>query len=107
MNNEMRVIIKEVLGVDYIMPKSYYKKKKELTTSKFLLYFASIMFLSTWVVAAYSWLTHGTFPNELIRYTSILYGISFGSYCCKTAYEYKADKDCEVSMLKTEQAKFQ
>ena len=68
------------------------------STSKFILYFASLIYFMTWCAAAYSWFADGTFPDELIRYTSVLFGVAFGSYCCKTAYEYKADKDCEASI---------
>ena len=74
---------------------------KRLSTSKFILYFASMIYLLTWCVAAYSWATDGTFPDELVRYTSALFGVAFGTYCCKSAYEHKADRECEASIQRS------
>ena len=74
---------------------------KSSSTSKLVLYFALSIYLLTWCVAAYSWAVDGLFPDELVRYTSALFGVAFGTYCCKSAYEYKADKECEASIRRS------
>ena len=73
-------------------------KKKHTVIFKVLVYFSLAVFLLTWVLAVYSWLTDGSFPEELVKYTGILFGASFCGYCCKTACEYKADKECEAKI---------
>ena len=82
------------------LPKKNKKAKKELIVVNILLGFSLFIFFATWIVAAYSWLSYGTFPEELVRYTSALLGISCCAYCGKTAYEYKVDKDCEKETSK-------
>jgi hypothetical protein len=74
--------------------------KKQMLAANILLGFSLFVFLLTWTVATYSWLANSTFPNELVRYSSILLGLTSCAYCCKTAYEYKADKDCESKQKK-------
>ena len=74
---------------------------KRLSTSKFILYFASLIYLMTWCVAVYSWFADGSFPDEIIRYSSALFGVAFGTYCCKSAYEHKADRECEALIQKS------
>ena len=69
--------------------------KKQMIAANVMLGFSLFVFLLTWIVAAYSWLANGSFPEELVRYTSVLFGITSCAYCCKTAYEYRADKECE------------
>ena len=100
MEHEIKEIIKEALGETVIIPKQTKEAKKEFSASKFMICFASAVYLATWFIAAYSWVSNGSFPEELVRYTSILFGVAFGSYCCKSAYEYKADKDCEAAALR-------
>ena len=72
---------------------------KSFSTSKCIMYFASLIYFLTWCVAAYSWLLDGSFPDELVRYTSVLFGVAFGAYCCKSAYEHKADKVGKCPLL--------
>jgi len=65
-----------------------------------LMGFSIFVFLMTWIVAAYSWLTDGSFPEELVRYSSVLVGLSFCGYCGKATYEYGVDKECETKAKK-------
>jgi len=81
-------------------PKKIKEIKKQMTVANILLGFSLFVFFLTWIVASYSWIVNGSFPEELVRYTSVLLGLSFCAHCCKTAYEYKADKDCESKMKK-------
>ena len=69
---------------------------KGSSTSKFILYFASCIYFMTWCIAVYTWLVDGSFPDELVRYSGAFFGIAFGTYCCKSAYEHKTDRECEA-----------
>lgn len=69
--------------------------KKQMIMPNVLAGISIFVFLATWVIAIYSWLANGAFPYELVGYTSILLGLSCCAYCGKSAYEYRADKDCE------------
>jgi len=74
--------------------------KKYTIAANILIGFSLLIFLLTWIIAAYSWLVNGSFPEELVRYTSVLLGMSCCAFCGKAAYEYKVDKDCESKMAK-------
>ena len=96
-------LVREVLDEQrylFNFPKKNKEVKKQMMAVNVLVYFSLIIFLLTWIVAAYSWLVNGLFPEELVRYTSVLLGLSFSGYCCKTAYEYKVDKECESEIKK-------
>ena len=69
-------------------------KIKKLTTSKVLIYLASVFFVVTWGIAIYSWFTSTPFPIELVQYVSVFYGLAQCAYYCKSAYENKAKIEC-------------
>jgi hypothetical protein len=64
--------------------------KKKAQTSKALILFASVMYMLTWIVAVYSWFNSGLLPEELMRYSTYLYGVALAVYGGKAAYENKA-----------------
>jgi len=66
--------------------------KRKCPLLKFVFYFVTVIYALTWALVIYVLFTDGAFHEELLRYTSVLYGVVYGSYCCKSAYEYKADK---------------
>ena len=74
--------------------------KKQIIIPNALMGVSFFVFLATWIIAVYSWLAEGTFPYELVRYASVIFGVSCCAYCGKTAYEYKADKECETESKK-------
>jgi hypothetical protein len=61
-----------------------------METSKTLILFASVMYVLTWVVAVYSWFTAEALPDELMKYTTYLYGTALAIYGGKSAFENKA-----------------
>ena len=69
--------------------------KKQVAVPNALVGVSFFVFLTTWIIAVYSWLAEGTFPYELVRYASVIFGVTCCAYCGKTAYGYKADKECE------------
>jgi len=68
--------------------------KKTVQTSKALIFFASVMYALTWLVAVYSWFQNGVLPKELMQYATGLYGASLAIYGGKSAYENKAKIMC-------------
>jgi len=70
------------------------KHSKDAIPKK-LLYLLALVYILSWVIAVLTLLCTGELPESLIRYGNILFGFSFCSYCCKSAYEYKVDKDCD------------
>ena len=100
---DYKSIIREVLderGHPVSSPRKSKETKKQMTVANILLGFSLFVFMLTWIVAAYSWIVNASFPEELVKYTSVLLGLSYCAYCGKTAYEYKADKDCESKTKK-------
>ena len=75
--------------------RKYYEKKSE--APRYLMYIETIMLFIVLGVAVYSWLKEGTFPYDLVRYVSALYGFSLCGYYCKTAYEHKVDREHDMS----------
>ena len=57
--------------------------------SKKLMIFASVVYALTWVMAVISWFAIGEVPQELMLYTTGLYGSVFAVYGGKSAYENK------------------
>jgi len=58
--------------------------------SKKLIMFTSMLYTAALIMAAFSWIYFGEFPQELMQYASWLYGATVVSYCGKSAYENKA-----------------
>ena len=95
---ELKQLMREVLderNYFYEQRSKIKAEKKQMIVPNVLAGVSIFVFLATWVIAIYSWLADGTFPYELVGYTSVLFGLSCCAYCGKSAYEYKADKDCE------------
>ena len=67
-------------------------KSNKFPMFRLVFFFMTAIYALTWAIVIYVLFTDGAFYEELLRYTSVLYGAVFGSYCCKTAYEHKADK---------------
>jgi hypothetical protein len=96
--DELKDIIREVLSEKEMSShvrtrsrKSYQRtKRKNIETSKLLIYFASIIYTATWIVAAYSWFSMGSQPDELMKYSTYLYGTALAIYGGKSAFENKA-----------------
>ena len=65
------------------------KSQTRLEFSKKLMVFATAVYAATWVVAVVSWLLGGEVPEELMLYTTGLYGSAFAVYGGKSAYENK------------------
>ena len=58
---------------------------------RFIFYVIAIVCVLTWGVALYLLVVDGIFHSEVVRYMSMVFGISFGSYCYKSACDYKTD----------------
>ena len=58
--------------------------------SKKLMFFASIMYVATWVVIVVTIFFADEVPWELIETLSWVYGAAITGYCGKTAYVNKA-----------------
>ena len=75
-------------------------KESGLISCKYMMGFVAVIFVLSLIVAVYSWFTTGSFPNELVRYVGLLFGVCYGSYCYKTCCEYKADREYEGILSK-------
>ena len=64
-------------------------RRGSLEFSKKLMVFPSAVYLATWGLAVASWLTTGEVPQELMLYTTGLFGSAFAVYGGKSAYENK------------------
>ena len=64
-------------------------RRGRLEFSKKLMVFASVVYSATWALAITSWLTMGEVPQELMLYTTGLFGSAFAVYGGKSAYENK------------------
>lgn len=76
-------------------------KKRKSDKPKVILYTASVFYMLVWVLVLLGGFVNGIeIPYELmqnlIQWSSIVYGIIFGGYCGQSAYEYKVDKECEL-----------
>ena len=63
-----------------------------------LLNLGMAMLLVTWLLAVISFIIRSDYPATLVQYVTIMHGVCYASYCCKTAYEKKIDKkggDCK------------
>lgn len=100
---ELKQLMHEVLDErNYICEQRGKSKltKKQMIMPNILAGVSVFVFLATWIIAVYSWFTNGTFPYELVGYTSVLFGLVCCACCGKAAYEYKADKDNESKQNK-------
>ena len=73
---------------------SGHTRRKPMQASKALILFATVMYALTWIVAVFSWFSSGTLPDELMKYTTYLYGAALAIYGGKSAYENKAKIEC-------------
>ena len=62
-------------------------RRERLQFSKRLMVFASVMYALTWLVLVVSWAVFRELPQELMLYSTWLYGTAVGFYCSKSAYE--------------------
>ena len=54
-----------------------------------LLSIGTFMFIGTWLLAIISWIVRSEYPATMVQYVTIMHGVCYASYCCKTAYESK------------------
>ena len=74
------------------------KKGKKHDFCDGLISVSTFIFLGTWFLAIISFIVRGEYPETLVQHVTLMQGICYASYCCKAAYEKKADKkggECE------------
>ena len=64
----------------------------------------SAIYIMAWAIVIFALFYTGTLYVDLIKYTSILYGIVIGLCRGALAYEYKTEKECELAMWKHSKA---
>ncbi|MCL2617086.1 MAG: hypothetical protein FWD96_05520 [Defluviitaleaceae bacterium] len=76
---------------------------ERLEFSKKLMVYASAMYSATWVVSAVSWFVLGDVPQELLTYSTWLYGAGLTVYSGKSAYENKPKIECGMAVGEREE----
>jgi|GEM_PF-3006338 len=70
-----------------LIQKRYSPHKKEYTNQVFCA--SSFSYVILLVIAVVTYYVFGEIPTEVVKWTSIVYGAVFVSYCGKCAYENK------------------
>lgn len=94
---EFKRIIREVLNENKPSEKNLPRKefqqrkvrKKAMEFSKKIMIFASVTYAATWLIAVISWFRMQLLPDELMKYSTFLYGVALAVYGGKSAYENK------------------